>query len=248
MILSCPVHHRAGEGVGVREPLLVEVWSDVVCPWCAIGSAHLARALAGFAHAAEVDVVWRSFELDPGGPGPQGDYADHLARRYSTTRAGAQATTARISHAAELAGLASRFDVARPARTFDAHRLLHLARAHGVQPALAARLSRAFLAEGADVADPAVLGTLAAEVGLPGAAVAEVLAGNAYADDVRADEEEGLRRGVSAVPTFLVDRTVAVPGASSPQALLAALVRAWDRRRDAEQTATAVVLPDDTKP
>lgn len=89
----------------MRERLLVEVWSDVVCPWCAIGSAHLARVLDRFAHAAEVDVVWRSFELVPGFPGlARGDYADNLARRYSTTRAGAQAMTARMSHAAESPG------------------------------------------------------------------------------------------------------------------------------------------------
>ena len=215
----------------VPDRMRIDAWSDVVCPWCAIGKAHLEQALTRFEHADRVDVVWRSFELDPGAPVTRdGSYDALLAAKYGSGAAGGRAMVTRLSAAAERAGVEARFDLVRPTNTYDAHRLLHLAREHGVQGALKARLVHAYLAEGALVSDPDVLESLAVEAGLDGAAARRVLASREYADAVRADEAEAGRREVTAVPTFLVDARVVIPGAQSPESMLATLRRAWRRR------------------
>lgn len=209
----------------------IDVWSDVVCPWCVIGKAHLEQALAAFDHAGEVEVVWRSFELDPGAPTTrEGGYGAVLAAKYGTSRAGGQAMVARLSAAAERAGVLARFDLVRPTNTFDAHRLLHLAKEHGLQQALNHRLMRAYLAEGELLSDPAVLARLAEDVGLDAAATRRTLASSDYGEQVRADEAAAGRREISAVPTFLVDDRVVVPGAQSAGSMLATLQRAWQKR------------------
>lgn len=206
----------------------IDLWSDVVCPWCAIGKAHLDRALEQFEHGADVHVVWRSFELDPGAPAVRtGSYDRLLAATYGTRAQGGRATVGRISAAAEQAGVEARFDLVRPANTFDAHRLLHLAKSHGVQDALARRLTHAYLAEGAVLSDHPTLQRLAEEVGLVPSSVTEALAGDAHSEAVRADQAEAARREITAVPTFLLDGRIVVPGAQSPGTLLATLRRAW---------------------
>ena len=211
--------------------LRIDVWSDVVCPWCAIGKAHLERALEGFDHRDRVDVVWRSFELDPGAPTTrEGSYDALLARKYGTGEAGGRAMVTRLATAAERAGVEARFDLVRPTSTFDAHRLLHLAREHGRQGELKSRLVHAYLAEGALVSDPEVLERLAVEAGLDADDVRRTLGSQEHAHAVRADEAEAARREVTAVPTFLVDGRVVIPGAQSPESMLATLRRAWSRR------------------
>lgn len=107
----------------------IDIWSDVVCPWCAIGKAHLDLALARFEHAKDVRVAWRSYELHPGAPAARdGDYSALLAAKYGASPAGGKAMVARLSAAAKGAGVLVRFDLVRPANTFDAHRVLHFAR------------------------------------------------------------------------------------------------------------------------
>jgi predicted DsbA family dithiol-disulfide isomerase len=209
----------------------IDAWSDVVCPWCAIGKAHLEQALTGFEHADRVDVVWRSFELDPGAPATrEGSYDALLAAKYGSGAAGGRAMVTRLSAAAERAGVQARFDLVRPTNTFDAHRLLHLAKESGLQGALKARLVHAYLAEGALLSDPGVLESLAVDAGVDAAAARRTLGSQEYADRVRADEAEAGRREVTAVPTFLVDGRVVIPGAQSPESMLATLRRAWSRR------------------
>ncbi len=209
----------------------IDLWSDLVCPWCAIGKAHLRQALASFEHADQVTVVWRSFELDPGAPAVrEGEYSSHLARRYGTSPQGGKAMVGRISAAAERAGVQARFDLARPANTFDAHRLLHLARGHGMQDRLASRLMTAYLAEGEVLSDHGTLQRVAEEAGLASAVVAATLSSGAYSQHVRADEAEAARRELTAVPTFLIDHRHVIPGAQSPESILATLRRAWSRQ------------------
>lgn len=209
----------------------IDAWSDVVCPWCAIGKVHLEQALAAFEHGQEVDLVWRSFELDPGAPASrEGRYDAHLAAKYGTSESGGRAMVARLSAAAERAGVQARFDLVRPGNSFDAHRLLQLARQTGRQDALNRRLMHAYLAEGALISDHDVLERLAVEVGLEVDSVRGVLASAALAEQVRADQEEAARREVTAVPTFLVDDRFVIPGAQTPDSMLATLRRAWQRR------------------
>jgi predicted DsbA family dithiol-disulfide isomerase len=209
----------------------VEIWSDIACPWCYVGKRRFEAALAAFEHRDGVDVVWRSFELDPGAPLERdGDGAAHLARKYGTSRDEALAMQRRMADVAAAEGLDFRFDVARGGNTFDAHRVLHLAAEHGVQDAMKERLMRAYLGEGELISDPATLARLAAEVGLPEDEVRELLATDQYADAVRADEDTGSTLGISAVPFFVADRTFGAAGAQSPEVLGEFLRRAWDAR------------------
>jgi predicted DsbA family dithiol-disulfide isomerase len=206
----------------------VEIWSDVVCPWCHIGKRRFETALARFAHRDEVDVVWRSFELDPSAPHELGvPLLDHLAEKYGVGRDEAAAMMERIRVNGEAEGIAMRFSEARPGSTFDAHRVLHLAAARGVQDAVKERLLSAYLCEGELVSDHDALERLAAEAGLEKDDVAAVLAGDAYAEAVRADEAEARGLGATGVPFFVLDRAFGVSGAQPADLLLEALERAW---------------------
>ena len=209
----------------------VEIWSDVVCPWCYIGKRRFEAALARFASAGDVEVVWRSFELEPSAPVEGSfDLVGHLAAKYGVSREEAHAMNERVTGIAAEEGLAFRLDVARRGRTFDAHRLLHLAASRGVQGALKERLLAAYQTEGEPIADHGALTRAAVAAGLDEVEAREVLAGDAYGDEVRADEQEARRLGVDGVPFFVVDRRYAVSGAQPPDVLLELLERAWAER------------------
>lgn len=205
----------------------VEIWSDVVCPWCAIGSARLAAALERFDARDEVHLRWRSFELDPGAPRQvEGDYAERLARKYGTSHAAARAMIDRVTAAGADEGIDFRFDRARPGNTFDAHRLLHLAADRGVQDAVKDRFFRAYHTEGEAIGEPDVLQRLAVEAGLDEVEVKDVLAGDAYASAVRADKRLASELDVTGVPFFVIAGRFGVPGAQPADTLLEVLERA----------------------
>lgn len=231
---------RAGAGKALRARrvhvfMLIEIWSDVVCPWCAVGKARFEQALARFPHADEVEVRWRSFELDPSAPAERtGDYAGHLAAKYGGGREQAQQMIDHMTAVAAGEGLDFRFDVARPGRTFDAHRLLHLAADRSRQHELTDILFRATFTDGEPIGDHEALQRLAVEAGLDEVEVKDVLAGDAYAAAVRADEEQARDHGISGVPFFVVDRAIGVSGAQPAEVLLQALQRGWARRSPLE--------------
>jgi predicted DsbA family dithiol-disulfide isomerase len=207
----------------------VEIWSDVVCPWCYIGKRRFERAVASFGHPGEVTVTYRSFELDPGAPAQRtGTHAEHLAGKYGMTIAQAEQAGQQMTERAAADGLEFRFDLIRGGNTFDAHRLLHLAKDHGLQPEVKERLMRATFTEGLPIADKPALARLATDAGLPAAQVQAVLGGDAYADAVRADEQQAARYGISGVPFFVADGKYAVSGAQPPEVLLQLLQRAYD--------------------
>jgi len=206
----------------------VEIWSDVVCPWCYIGKRRFESGLAAFEQRDEVEVQWRSFELDPRAPRTSdGDQVERLARKYGMTREAALAAQARVTGLAAEEGLAYRLDLARPANTFDAHRLLHLAAERGVQGAAEERLFAAYFTEGRALSDPETLVALAGEVGLDEAAAREVLQGDAYAEAVAGDEREAAALGISGVPFFVIDRRYGISGAQPADLIQRALAQAW---------------------
>ena len=216
--------------------MLVEIWSDVVCPWCYIGKRRFEAALAAFEHGDEVDVVWRSFELDPHAPTErEGGYAERLAGKYGVGLGEAQAMIARMVGAAAGEGVEMRFDIARPGNTFDAHRVLHRARGDGLQSELKERLLAATFTEGQPIGDEATLIRLAVDVGLAEAEVSALLEGDALREDVRSDEEDAGRLGVTGVPFFAIDRRYGVAGAQSADVLLSALERAWSEAQAGAQ-------------
>jgi predicted DsbA family dithiol-disulfide isomerase len=209
----------------------IEIWSDIACPWCYVGKRRFEAALAEFEHRDEVTITWRSFELDPEAPAERaGDRAEHLARKYGMSVEQARQAEGRMTETAAGDGLDFRFDIARAGNTFDGHRLVHLAKAHGLQDAMKERLLHAYFSEGRLVSDHATLASLAEEVGLPADEVRETLASDRYAAEVREDERTAHSFGISAVPTFVVDRRLGASGAHPPEQLLALLRQGWESR------------------
>ncbi len=213
----------------------VEIWSDVVCPWCYVGKRRFEEALRGFEHADQVEVEWKSFELDPGARSEEdregADYTDRLARKYGTSRAGAQQMIDNMTAAAAAEGLDFHFERAVAANTFDAHQVIHLAASHGIQDQVKERLLLGYFTEGAAVGDRETLVRLAAEAGLDQAQVAEALEQQTFAAAVRADESEAHALGISGVPFFVIDRKYGVSGAQPAEQLVQVLERAWAESR-----------------
>jgi predicted DsbA family dithiol-disulfide isomerase len=209
----------------------VEIWSDIACPWCYVGKRRFEAALSQFEHRDQVRVTWRSFELDPSAPRErEGDRAARLAEKYGMTLEQAQAAERQLTEVAAAEGLEFRFDVARSGRTFDGHRIIHLAAEHELQDAMKERLLRAYFTEGQLIGDHEALVRLAGEVGLPEDEVRATLAGDRFADEVRDDELTAQRFGISAVPTFVVDRALGASGAHPPEQLLGLLRQGWASR------------------
>jgi predicted DsbA family dithiol-disulfide isomerase len=212
----------------------VEIWSDIACPWCYVGKRRFEAALADFEHCDEVAVTWRSFELDPQAPPARSvDSATHLAQKYGMSRDEALASQRKLAEVAAGDGLDMRFDLTRGGNTFDAHRLVQLAKAEGIQDAMKERLMRAYFTEGEPIGDPDALARLAAEVGLPEEQVRDVLEGDRYATEVREDEHTAMALGINAVPFFVVDRRMGAAGAHPPAALGELLRRGWEARAPA---------------
>jgi predicted DsbA family dithiol-disulfide isomerase len=208
----------------------IEVWSDVVCPWCYLGKRRLEHALERFADRAHVEVVWRSFQLQPdaprfGEPGAGRLASEHLADKYPDP---GRIRSAQAQLAALLAeeGIEYRFEQARYVNTFDAHRLIQWSAERGPADALVERLFQAQHVDGLRIDDRETLVRLAAEVGLPATAAAAALEGEAAGDAVRTDVLEAHRLGIAGVPCFVVDRRLAVSGAQPVELLVDALEQA----------------------
>ncbi len=226
----------------------IEIWSDVVCPWCYIGKRRFEQALAEFPHRDEVEVVYRSFELDPRAP-EQGteSVVEALGRKYGGGPAAGRQMVDRVTAVAAETGLTFDFADAAHSRTLDAHRLLHLALAEG-GPALQARLKEALLAAyftGArSMGDHNVLRQVAGSVGLDPARVDAVLTSEEFADDVQIDLTEARELGISGVPFYVLDRRLAVSGAQPATVFSEALERAWRESRPPLRMVSAVPAED----
>ena len=225
----------------------VEIWSDIVCPWCFVGKRQFERALAEFEHGDDVEVVWRSYELDPRAPEErEGTYAERIARKYGLEVGAARAALSRIISAGAEAGIDFKFEQMRPGNTFNAHRLVHLAKERGMQDKVKQRFLEANFFEGDPIARRDAHERLAVDAGLDAAEVAEVLDGDRYADAVRVDERVAQSLGVTGVPFFLIDDSYGVPGAQDPMVFLNLLRRAWgESHRDIEVVAGSGDVCDD---
>ncbi|MDX3756609.1 DsbA family oxidoreductase [Streptomyces mirabilis] len=211
----------------------VEIWSDIACPWCYVGKARFEKALDAFPHRDEVEVVHRSFELDPGrAKGDIQPVLKMLTKKYGMSEAQAQAGEENLGAQAAAEGLAYRTRDRDHGNTFDMHRLLHFAKERGRQDELIGLLYQANFAEERTVFnDDERLVELAVAAGLDADASREVLADpKAYADEVRADEREAAELGANGVPFFVLDRTYGVSGAQPAEVFAQALTQAWGER------------------
>ncbi len=199
----------------------IEIWSDVVCPWCYIGKRRLEHALEKFEHADDVEIIWRSFQLDPSAPeGKAIPTAEYLAGRFGDQSA---QMTDRVTGIAAGEGLEFDYGKALSVNTFHLHRLLHLAADLGVADAAKERLLRAYFTEGADLSDPDTLAGLMKEAGVDPDRARQVLDSDEYADAVRADISEARALGASGVPFFVIDRKYGISGAQPTEVFLQAL-------------------------
>lgn len=215
----------------VRHGMRVEIWSDIVCPWCYIGKRKFEAALERFEHADQVELIWRSFELDPNAAPSSdaaGDYAAKLASKYGTSVAQAQQMIDNMTNTAAGEGLAFDFSISRPGNTFDAHRLLHLALESGQQDALKEAFDNGTFSNGLSVSNHDALAEVAVAVGLDDVEVKSVLTSDRYADAVRQDEAQARAYGISGVPFFVIDGRLGVSGAQPADTLLSALNQAWE--------------------
>jgi predicted DsbA family dithiol-disulfide isomerase len=209
----------------------IEIWSDIACPWCYIGKRRFERALAGFEHADDVNVHWRSFELDPDAPRErEGDRTSRIARKYGLGLDQVREMEREMVSQAASEGLDFRLDVQRSGTTFDGHRVVHLAEEHGLGDQMKERLLRAYFSEGELISDHDSLLALGLEVGLPEDELRDLLAGDRFTEEVRADERTALELGITAVPTFVVDRSRGISGAQPSELLLKLLRVGWDSR------------------
>jgi predicted DsbA family dithiol-disulfide isomerase len=203
----------------------IEVWSDVACPWCYVGTLRLERAVE--ATGLDVTVLYRAFELDPNVPPDGPPLVEYLERKFGD-RSRVQASHARLTSAGAELGIDFRWSLMRRANTFDAHRLLVWAlRTEGppAQGRLKRALLRAYFEEGRHVADPEVLVEVAAETGLDREAAAAALASGAEADTVRQEEGAAHQNGIAAVPTFVIEGRWMLQGAMETEKWARALPR-----------------------
>ena len=208
----------------------VDIWSDVVCPWCYVGKARFEKALGNFAHHDEVEVVYRSFELDPSQPAGQGETVlDMLSKKYGMPPEQARQAEDRVAGLARAEGLG--YSSERPVgNTFDVHRMLHLGKERGVQHELLDAIYKAYFDEARQIFDAPVITAVADKAGLDAEAARQVLDdGDQYAGDVRADEDEARRLGISGVPFFVFDMALGVSGAQATETFTQALEQAWTR-------------------
>jgi predicted DsbA family dithiol-disulfide isomerase len=212
----------------VAAVMQVEVWSDVVCPWCYIGKRRLETALSGFAHADEVEVVWRSFQLDPSIPeGHTEQTLPALAAKYGASVEQMRGNMARVEELATAEGLDYDLASGVSGNTLLAHQLIHLAASHGLQGQMKERLLHAHFEERRPVFDVDSLVPLAVEVGLDEAEVRAALGERRYLAAVQADIRAAHSLGATGVPFFVVDRTYGAAGAQPADVLLQLLERAW---------------------
>jgi predicted DsbA family dithiol-disulfide isomerase len=202
----------------------IEIWSDVVCPWCYIGKRRLEHALGGFEHAADVELTWRSFQLNPDAPAQAVPTLDYLARRFGPQ---GEAMVARVADLGRAEGLDLNFGTALTVNTADAHRVLHYSAERNVATAAEERLMRAHFSEGADLSDPGTLASLLGEVDLDPDEVRAVLKGTEYADAVQADIDEARALGATGVPFYVIDRKYGISGAQPAEVFLRALRQAY---------------------
>jgi predicted DsbA family dithiol-disulfide isomerase len=206
----------------------VEIWSDVICPWCFIGKRRFETALANFAHKDDVQVMWRSFELDPNSPPHYPESLEKLlARKYGVSAQEAAAMNARVTSLAKEIGLEYHLASARSGNTFDAHRLLHFAASKQLGDRATERLMKAYFSESLPVGDRAALARIATEFGISEMETMAMLESDAYSKDVRADEARAAELGITGVPFFVINETTGISGAQPVELFAEALQKAW---------------------
>ena len=206
----------------------IEIWSDVICPWCYIGKRRFEKALEQFGQHEDINVIWRSFELDQNAPQHYpGTLEERLASKYGVSLQEAAAMNARVTSVAKEAGLEYRLANARPGNTLDAHRLLHYATSKGLGDQAAECIMQAYFSESLPVGDRVALAALAPKFGIAEAEAIKMLESDDYSDAVRADELRAAEFGVAGVPFFVFDEKSGISGAQPVEVFVEALQQVY---------------------
>jgi len=224
MTISSP--RRLTADASAETKLQIDVWSDLACPWCYIGKNRLDRAIASSAHAEAIAVRVRSYELDPGMSDEAKPNLELVAAKYGISPAEAERMEHKVAAIAHRDGLPFAADRVA-ANSFDVHRVLHLAGTVGLDDQLLGVLQRTMFSGQANSYAHAVLVEAASQLGVPRRRVEEVLASDEYADDVRDDEAEAQRLGVTGIPFAVFDGRIAISGAASIEDYAEAIQQAW---------------------
>lgn len=221
----CTITHRT---CPANPRMKVEIWSDIACPWCFIGKRRFESAIAEFPQRAELELVWRSFELDPNAPARQDrPKAELLAAKYRMPVPQAQSMIDNMTATGVAEGIVFRFDRSISANTFDAHRLIHFAAEHQLRDAMVERLFTGYFTDGDVISDHPTLVRLAGEIGLDTELVRAMLVSDRFATNVRSDELRAQQFGITGVPFFAIDERYGISGAQPASAIVAALNEAW---------------------
>jgi predicted DsbA family dithiol-disulfide isomerase len=206
----------------------VEIWSDVMCPFCYIGKRKFEKALEQFPNKDKIQIIWKSFQLDPTTvTDPNLNTIDHLAKKKGWSKEQANETISHVSGIAKKVGLDFHFEKAVVANSFDAHRLSHLAKKYAKQNELEEKLFAAYFTEGKNTADLETLVKIGTDIGLNEDEIRKVLNSETYSNEVKEDIEQAQQIGVKGVPFFVLDRKYAVSGAQESDTFLGALEKAY---------------------
>jgi len=205
----------------------IEIWSDINCPFCYMGKRNLEHALQEFPQKDEVEVVWKSFELDPYAEvDPQEDLYEKLSSKYGKPREWAVEMSQNVTERAAELGLQYDLDRTIPTNSLDAHRLLHLAAKHGLQDEAKEQLLAAYFTEGKHIGKPETLQQIGEAIGLDATTVRNMLESDEFKEEVRKDEAEAQKLGIRGVPFFVINRKYGISGAQPAEVLLQALQQA----------------------
>lgn len=209
--------------------LNIDIWSDIACPWCYIGKRRFEKALGALPFAAQVDVTWHSYQLDPSLPEHYaGSEVEYLSRAKGMDPKQVATMIGHVTEQAAAEGLAYDFDSLQVANSFTAHRLLHLAKAHGLGDAVKEALLAAHFVNGRNTGDAATLKEIGVAAGLPAAEIDAVLGSAKYADAVRADIDQAKAMGISGVPFFVLEGKYGISGAQPAEVFEQAMTQVWE--------------------
>lgn len=212
-----------------RDKMRVEIWSDVACPFCYIGKRKFEIALSKFEHKDKVEIVWKSYILDPSIQYEEGKTLyQYLCERKGWSMDYTRQINEHVINMAKEVGLTYHMDEAKVANTFNAHRLSHLAAKHGLQGKAEEKLFAAYFTEGKNISEEATLIQLGVEIGLDSTEVKSMLNSKEYYKEVQSDLEEAQQIGVRGVPFFVANRKMAVSGAQDSEVFLQFLEKMWE--------------------
>lgn len=213
----------------MKNTFKIEIWSDILCPFCYIGKRKLEKALEAFEGKEFLEIDWRSYQLDPNATSqPNTDVYDYLAQRKRQTRDWSIKMHEQVANTAKQEGLDYNFEKAIIANSYNAHRLIHLAKKYKLGDQAEETIFKAYFTQGKDIADKSTLMVIGKEIGLKEEEIKEVLNSNKYGDEVRLDIEEAQNIGVRGVPFFVMDRAYAVSGAQPVEVFTETLQKSFE--------------------